>query len=149
MFSPKVQSEESEQSGLHRLDRPYSFSVGFGAPAPSWLSFAAAWQFRPRLKARAGFGFFWVDELTVRPVELSLRMQLFRTQFTPFVGAGFNWLRLSGEGSIQGLETSTLLLSLSPGIEWQFKETLQLALGLNLHYPLVLNFPFFEVGYTF
>ena len=74
---------------------------------------------------------------------------MLESDFTPMLGAGVSVFLFSGQGSIQTLDASTALGSLLIGVDWAFDFGLRLCAGYTFHYPLRLNFPFFDVGWNF
>jgi hypothetical protein len=132
-----------------RLQKPAGVFVSIGTPAPAYLGGSFAYQVNAIVQGLTSFGSYWTGELTVRSFEVSARFQVLPTSLTPMFGAGLTYFMLSGKGSIQTLEASTLLGSLLFGVDWTFSSGLRVATGFTFHYPLRLNYPFVDVGWTF
>jgi hypothetical protein len=71
------------------------------------------------------------------------------TRFTPIFGGGLDLLVFRGSGSIQGLAETTLLGSLTAGVDFVWSDSVRSAAGFTFHFPLRLNFPFLEIGFMF
>ena len=139
---------QERSSGL-RIGRPIFLGLGFGNPAPAWIGSSLGFQLKEDTQLLVSYGRFWSGDLGVKSFEGALRFQLFPTAFSPAIGAGINSLHLNGNGSLQTLEESSLLISLFLGFDWIFDSNLRILGGVNFHVPLRLNFPTICVGWSF
>jgi hypothetical protein len=151
LFATRAKAQASNETDPLplRFKKPATFYVSAGDPAPSYIGVNMAYQFDPAFQIIAGMGVGWYSDLSVRTLALSSRFHLLRSNLAPMMGAGLSYFMLSGHGTIQGLETSTLLGSLMVGFDWAFKSGLRVSGGFSFHYPIKMNFPFVDVGWSF
>lgn len=137
----------SGATGL-RTQKPLTVGFGLGTPAPAYIGTSLAYQSAPDTQLVVSYGRFWSGDLYIHSVEGALRFQLMDTAFTPVVGGGINSLFFKGQGSIQTLNESSLLLSLFLGFDWAFPDGFRVTSGVNFHVPLRLNFPMLSFGWS-
>jgi len=138
-----------ESSNVSRSHKPISLQVGLGNPAPAYLGVSVGWQMRPDLQLFFSHGKFWSEDLNLYSSEAALRIYLLETQLSPVMGGGINSLIFKGQGNIQTLSESTLLLSIFLGLDWALHNGFRATAGVNFHVPLRLNFPTLCLGWSF
>jgi len=136
-------------AAFSRTTNPWTVSVGLGDPAPSLIGVSLAYQSNESLQWRGGTGFFSWDDLQIQSFGASARVHVLPTRLTPLFGGGLDLLVFRGSGNLQGLGETTLLGSLTAGLDWAITDNLRTAAGFTFHFPLRLNFPFFEIGFMF
>lgn len=139
----------AEHSELRRSKKSDAIYLSFGTPAPAYLGFSLAHQVNSQTQAIGSFGTYWTGDLSVHSAGAGLRFQLLETNFTPVLGAGINALMFSGEGTLQTLHESSLLISLLLGFDWATESGFRFCGGFSFHVPLRLNYPFIDLGWSF
>lgn len=132
-----------------RTTQPWTLSVGAGDPAPSLINIGLGYQIHEMLEIKGGTGYLWWNDLNVQSLGASVRVDMFPTRLTPVFGAGLDLLIIRGTGDVQGLSTSTLLGSLTAGLDWCITDDVRTTAGFTFHFPLRLNWPFLEIGFMF
>jgi hypothetical protein len=150
-WSERISAAEYKENpeDLNRLKNAHTAYLSFGTPAPSLLAFNLGTQLDEQFQILLSYGQFWADDLRIHSLEAAVRLHLFKTDFTPMIGAGINTLLFRGTGNIQTLSESSLLVSMLLGIDWAMNSKLRISTGFSFHLPLRLNFPFVNAGLSF
>lgn len=127
---------------------PFVFRFSGGNPAPSFLGAGLGYRFQEMFELNAQTGMGWFDEINIQTFTAGSRFYILPYTFSPFLGGGLSVLKVTGSGSIQGLDESTVLAFLSGGLNIDFNP-IQISLGLFFHFPVRLIFPFVDCGFTF
>jgi hypothetical protein len=145
----QASSAQEEARAQKNKNQKLTVYGAIGQPAPSWFGMTLGYQALANTQLTLGTGWLWSNDVALRTHSAQARFHILPHSLSPIVGGGVSYLQITGAGDFRTLNESTVLALMLVGLDMRFEKGLRIGAGWIFHFPLNLNFPFVEVGFSF